>query len=188
MATQHQPHPHASKTNYVVEHAPPSAVCLVRKIQSSPYQALPLEQLLSVTVPNVFSLRPPPHVAHQAVMDFYFAVNGHCGVECYDPSSIELSGAGTPHAPGVPAVASAARTQQQLSGPALGAPVPRPTAAASSEDYRLSQIRRNERHVNNATYGKVCVFFQTREGCRRGPYCNFLHISKAGSGGPAAAQ
>nr|CCC92160.1 unnamed protein product [Trypanosoma congolense IL3000] len=46
--------------------------------------------------------------------------------------------------------------------------------------YRVLIIRRNERHVNNATYGRVCTFFLTREGCRRGRYCNFLHIGKGG--------
>ncbi|RNF07386.1 uncharacterized protein Tco025E_07378 [Trypanosoma conorhini] len=262
------PHYHtavAVKTNYVVEHAAPSAVCLVRKIQTSPYQPLPAEQVQSVTLPNLLSLRPPPHVAHQALMDFYFAMNGHCGIDCSDPSSLDLitvavharnaaggagshaeahamdasrprTGAAPPcyhaaaPAPAAPLASSASGTdgkhggmplapneassvmddgvyshthqaqQQQLPPPppppprahaapsVLGTPVLPPTfTPSSSEDYRLSQIRRNERHVNNALYGKVCAFFNTREGCRRGPYCNFLHIGKGGGTGGGAA-
>ncbi|EAN90716.1 hypothetical protein C3747_66g103 [Trypanosoma cruzi] len=250
----------AVKTNYVVEHAAPSAVCLVRKIQTSPYQPLPSEQVQSVTLPNLLSLRSPPHVAHQALMDFYFAMNGHCGINCSDPSSLDLitvavharnaggSGSNTeihsketprPHAGTTPPYYHAAgslsttpltsampnndsknsnmlflsnetppvidggmytHSQQQQQQQSNSAPsvlgtsiIPPSFTSSSSEDYRLSQIRRNERHVNNALYGKVCAFFNTREGCRRGPYCHFLHIGKggggsAGNGGGAAPQ
>ncbi|ORC86882.1 uncharacterized protein TM35_000251780 [Trypanosoma theileri] len=241
----------AVKINYVVEHAAPSAVCLVRKLQTSPYQPLSADQLQSVTAPNLLSLRPPPHVAHQAVMDFYFAMNGHCGVQCADPSALDLitvtthprntagsnsnsnSSGPSIHADGYtrdatgtpisgtrpytntnnsniinnnnaadpaakkfssPEVSSSPPTmegtmygqqqQQNSTSSVLGTPILPPTATSSSEDYRLSQIRRNERHVNNAMYGKVCAFFNTREGCRRGPYCNFLHVGKGGTGGP----
>lgn len=250
------PTPHHSssgpaKTNYIVEHAAPSAVCLVRKVQTSPYQPLPTEQVHSVAVPNLLSLRPPPHVAHQAVMDFYFAINGHCGVQCSDPSALDLITVSahtrsassssntdahtteshrphassalscyqvTEHASTSPSFATANNNssgkklslsselssgtpvtentvyshnshhhQQQHSNAATSSVLstqmlPPTFSASSSEDYRLSQIRRNERHVNNAVYGKVCAFFNTREGCRRGPYCNYLHVSKGGTG------
>ncbi|CBH13433.1 hypothetical protein, conserved [Trypanosoma brucei gambiense DAL972] len=219
--------------NYIVEHAAPSAVCLVRKIQNSPYQPLSSEKVLSVATPNVLSLRPPTHVAHQALMEFYSAINGHCGVNCPDPFSIELqvasgrprdanaegrmrecplphnSATGTtppygcaggtassslPHAPpsqGIGVVAGGRNSahQQNMATPLpspAGSPLLPTSAASSSEDYRLSQIRRNERHVGNATYGRVCTFFLTREGCRRGKYCNFLHIGKGPAGGGSA--
>ncbi|ESL08656.1 hypothetical protein TRSC58_03638 [Trypanosoma rangeli SC58] len=247
----------AVKTNYVLEHAAPSAVCLVRKIQTSPYQPLPSEHVQSVTLPNLLSLRPPPHVAHQALMDFYFAMNGHCDINCADPSSLDLltvaahtrnAGGGGNHAnshamdaprpragvaalpyyqagapaPAAPLASSVLTTdgkhngasfapnetappvidsgvyshthqsqqQQSHSAPSvLGTSVLPPTfPPSSSEDYRLSQIRRNERHVNNALYGRVCAFFNTREGCRRGPYCNFLHIGKGGGNGAGAGS
>ncbi|CCD12250.1 unnamed protein product [Trypanosoma congolense IL3000] len=191
------PHPGGPKgsVNYVVEHAAPSAVCLVRKIQASPYQALPLDKVLAVTVPNLLSLRPPTHIAHQALMEFYAAMDGHCGVSCPDPSSVDLQLPASPttnsskeRSPREPSgqIVSAAcdggtgQLQHGLPVGPLAATIQQSPVLSGAEDYRLSQIRRNERHVNNATYGRVCTFFLTREGCRRGRYCNFLHIGKGG--------
>ncbi|KAH9598392.1 hypothetical protein LSM04_005600 [Trypanosoma melophagium] len=221
----HTPHSHSSgavKINYVVEHAAPSAVCLVRKLQTSPYQPLSTEQLQNVTAPNLLSLRPPPHVAHQAVMDFYFAMNGHCGVQCADPSALDLitvsthprstgsnshsnsnsnsstghhsnadgyvrdstgiqnsvtrsfyNNAADPAAKKFPTTETSSSTppmmegimygqqQQQQQCPAssvLGTPILPPTSTSSSEDYRLSQIRRNERH-KAADAGRIVISF-----------------------------
>lgn len=53
--------------------------------------------------------------------------------------------------------------------------------ANDTNDYRLSQFHRNAQHVDNAVYGRICLFYNTREGCRRGPYCEYLHLDKNGN-------
>lgn len=192
----------ARRVNYITKHASPAMMCLLRKAQPSPYVPLPTEVIQQAAQPLDYSLRPPPHVSHQAVMDFYAAINGHCGVHCESPRALELITLGA-HAHGGRGLAYRKQLhQEQLAqhqrGPtdATGAPLhnqqqpypPVTTMAAVDkskfakevEDYRLTQFRRNAQHVDSSVFGRVCNFYNTREGCRRGATCEFVHMDRQG--------
>jgi hypothetical protein len=148
-----------------IEAMPPSFLCVTRKLQERPYEALSARKV-SQAMTQQMHLRPPPHAAKQAVVDFYTAINGHCGVYVPQPESMDL-------------VTYQSYQQKQLVPPTMTVPAPvlgdsSPFNAAGSlaamEDFRLQQIRQNEQQSKRG-----CHYFTTKEGCRRGALCPYQH-------------
>ncbi|CCW71389.1 unnamed protein product [Phytomonas sp. Hart1] len=196
--------------NYIVERAAPSKLCQMRHVQPRPYTPLYPDLIARVTQSNDYTLRPPPYVVQQTLMEFYRVCNGHYGIHCEVPSSMELltmqgyhgntspSGGGAPQ--GAPSSSSpglaACTTRSGITG------VPNKLVAGARDgrrdgndeetlrandftkvldDYRITQLRRNAQHQDTYNGRRLCMYFNTREGCRRGPYCEFLHVDKNGA-------
>lgn len=195
-------HPSGARhPNYIIERASPAMLCLVRRAQPRPYMPLPTEVISHRVQPQEYSIRPPPYVSQQAVMEFYRVCHGHYNINCENPSAIDLITLGA-HAHGGKGLSyrrshieqqlqqHQGQQQQDTKGAGGTGGVGRSTATASAssgygevhdfpqavEDYRLSQLRKNTQHVDSYPSSRVCNFYNTREGCRRGAYCEFLHL------------
>ncbi|KAK7194637.1 hypothetical protein NESM_000382400 [Novymonas esmeraldas] len=80
-ATALRRHRKVGRVNHIIECATPGMLCLVRAAEPKPYTALSPETLYDVVQPHDHSLRPSPHIAHQALMDFYKICDGFYGVD-----------------------------------------------------------------------------------------------------------
>lgn len=175
---------------------PPAFLCVTRKLQDRPYEALPPRKLAQASAQQAH-LRPPPHVAKQALVELYAALGGHCGVrpvapggpmelvtyQSYQQRQLAAGSAGSggvlgsvPHpAVGGGPVAGASGGLTVAVGGSASPVVPLPAEGGAGvlsalEDFRLQQIRQNENQSK-----RVCHYFQTREGCRRGAACVYQH-------------
>lgn len=213
----------ARQANYIVDHAAPAMLYLLRRAESQPYTPLSADTILHAAHPQNYDLRPPPHVSQQATMDFYRAVRGHYGVPEEGARAAEAAAAAdtvkdmivssralqkdrshtnTSASRGVSAIAVPVRPAVHLDAShatvhgSTGTPAVR-TAASSEvashagdkgsatnsftqkvDDYRLSQIRQNAQHTDNAQGSRICNYYNTPRGCRRGQSCEFLHVNK----------
>lgn len=137
--------------------------------------------------PHGYSLRPQSHISEQVLMDFYRLVGGSYNTPAPNPSHIPMSSSSVEDAvagttPGHGGSSSAASSSSGPSSSAGSAAVAAAAAMAAGTDaFRLSQMKKNSRHIDNHFYHRVCSFYQTREGCRRGVHCEYLHIEKNGS-------
>lgn len=180
----------SSADNRMVQELPVSFLCVSRKLQERPYEPLhPAD--ISQAVVQQMSLRPAPYVAQDTLFEFYSIIQGHCNVPTLQVGTIDLLSA-SPTSAGVPAPGCGANALAST-GAILG-PCPSSSGTGTTpllggeggvnavggtdaaESYRLAQIRQNERHVNSKG-ARICSYFNTREGCRRGPNCPFIHIS-----------
>ena len=145
--------------NRLVEEHPVSWLYVAQKHQERPYEPLTPFQVQQSIQHNI-AYRPPPYVSQDTLCEMYEVFDGHCGIQCADPTRLTLLSMGS-RGPGPHSHHSNTVTSN---------------SAGSGEDYRLQMIRQNERHVNSKQ--KICSFFNTREGCRRGASCGFLHVLK----------
>jgi hypothetical protein len=176
----------AADVNRLVEELPVSYLCVARKLQERPYEAIhPSDLAHSLT--QQMALRPPPFVAQDTLFQYYSILQGHCHIPQLHVQSIELfSSSSAPSS--VPAAGCGVNGQpssSSLAGAGILGTAPSAanypivhggggSAGGDGESYRLAQIRQNERHVNSKS-ARVCSYFNTREGCRRGPNCPFIH-------------
>ncbi|CUG86185.1 Hypothetical protein, putative [Bodo saltans] len=181
-------------SNRLVEELPVSYLCVGRKLQEKPYEAIhPLD--LSQSLTQQMALRPPPFVAQDTLFQYYSILQGHCNIPVLQVQSIELfSSSSAPSS--VPSAGCGVNAQPQqlpsaqqvvssssmgmggggggVLGSAPSSNYGQVSSGGDGESYRLAQIRQNERHVNSKS-ARVCSYFNTREGCRRGPNCPFIH-------------
>ena len=175
--------PPPQDTNRVIEGMPASFLCIVRKVQDRPYEPLTARKVQQASSQQAH-LRPPPHVSKQAFNDFYTAINGYCGVSHPAPESMDMityqsyqqkmqqqqQHQGGAYTGGGGVLAAPAGGDSSLMAP------PQLSSAEAIEDFRLQQIRQNEKHVTHK--GRICSYFHTKDGCRRGFACQFLHVPK----------
>ncbi|CCW63590.1 unnamed protein product [Phytomonas sp. EM1] len=197
--------------NYIVERAAPSKLCQMRHVQPRPYTPLYPDIIARVTQSNDYTLRPPPYVVQQTLMEFYRVCNGHYGIHCEIPSSMELltmqgyhynaSQSSGGSLQGVAAASSSPPSLSVFTRASTSAMPNRLVVTAKDgkrdtndeeaikandftkvlDDYRITQLRRNAQHQDTYNGRRLCMYFNTREGCRRGPYCEFLHVDKNGA-------
>lgn len=149
------------RTPNAVLQASPAMLCLCRGAQPAPYAPLPPQRLALAVQPGDFSARPQPYVAAQVVMDLYRLLRGSYGI----PDQISNEGGDD------------RRAESRKTGPPPPSAVPGASPREGTEDYRLSQIKRNVRHVDNRYYRRTCAYYNTREGCRKGANCEYLHAA-----------
>ena len=150
-----------SGSNRLVEEFEPGFLSVTSRFQDQKYAPLSSKQLLAA-INQQQHCRPPPHMVRQAFNEMYTAFNGYCNIQHESPAVMDMitqprKGSAVPSAP----------------GGVLGV---LPSPSQSMEDFRLNQIRLNERHQNMKN--RVCSYFTTREGCRRGGSCPFIHVEK----------
>lgn len=164
--------PHHMSQNRLVEEMPVSFLCVSRKLQERPYEPL-TSQSVSHAVAQQHTFRPPVYIAQETLQEFYRVIQGKCGVSKAAPGTTAvINGESEPF--GAPVQAAAGVS---FPAPIAGGP---PSSSTSIQDYRLAQIRNSERHQKPAvTSGgvRICSYLNTREGCRRGSACPYLHPS-----------
>lgn len=168
---------------------PPSFACLTRKLHSS-YEPLASSEFQMVQNQQM-TLRPPPYVAYDALTDFYLLMQGQCGIGPFDPNTFKEkaapSGAQSAASEALRAPLLGAAPQPSPSAPGGLFPTPPPNASVSPVEYRQQQMMQNQQ--SQARGGRTCSYFNSREGCRRGLQCPYLHVVAAGGArGPASSD
>lgn len=148
-----------------MEEVPVSLLCVTRKLQEKPYEPLHPQEVQQA-IGQQMSLRPPPYVAQDQLFEFYAILSGHCNTKPMDNATPFVADLLT-MAPGPAAAPSHSASVGVLPAP--------PSDLASVQDFRLQQIRHNERHVGSKG-SRLCSYFNTREGCRRGASCPYAHV------------
>lgn len=191
---------HVDRVNALTDRFAPSALFLARKADPAPYVPLTVSAIQTHVQPADYGLRPPAHHSQQAVLDFYRACRGRYGVSVnFEKTTTQSSGGASgvadsatvggggggassgfvlltlgSHAKGGRGLGShkGAASSASRGG---GAPVSSLVGADQNvEDFRIAQLRRNIKHVDT----QLCMFFNTKEGCRRGEQCEFLHVKQ----------
>lgn len=146
---------------------------VARQFQDRPYQPI-TSRKLSQAFADERRLRAPPHLVQKTFTDFYNAVNGKYGIEVEDPLQLQTSyytrkrpreddfkmnravGGGT------------AASAESVNNASVG----ESKMAQDLQDLRRMQLKRNQA-ASHAP--KVCQYYNTREGCRRGINCPHVH-------------
>lgn len=190
---------HSESPNAIIERGSPALMYFLRP-QRGPYHPLPLRAAVQMLQLRALSQRPPSYVSEQEVMDFYRLLGGRYHTSSspllpsYLPSSSSTVGpALSLQNGGFGSSMAGAVTESHMSPSPLpqygsfsssGAPVfHRPLTSPlphtpSTEDYRIAEMKKNARHIDNHVLHKVCLHYNTKEGCRRGEHCRFLHTDK----------
>lgn len=183
---------HSESSNAIIERGSPALMYFLRP-QRGPYHPQPLRVAMQRIQLRAASQRPPSYVSEQEVMDFYRLLDGQ--YNCSSPSvsysniSSSTSSVSSPQGSGysrmilechLPPSASAEVPPLVAAG---GSVFPLPLASPlpqtpSTDDYRIAEMKKNARHIDNNVLQKVCQHFNTSEGCRRGEHCRFLHACK----------
>ena len=151
-----------------------SLMCVFQRFQQQPYQPLDSRDIRHATSQqNGFKV--PFHVSRDTIASLYSAINHNCGVETEETngSSVRFYTRGlaadeaTPHAQ--QAISSNYADFSSVSAlPSGGGP-----PAGDGGDWRVRQIRQNERGGSGRS--KICHYFLSKEGCRRGAACPYQH-------------
>lgn len=162
---------------------PPALACVIRPLQDCPYQCVVGRTILHCAQrPDKYALRP--HVIQKHLVDLYVKLNGNYGVNVPDPYALlpavierskrrrspgRADAAGDqPPQPGADGASSVQQQQQQAPQAAAG-------AQSDVDAMRGFRQRQMEQLQRRDMQPKLCSFYNTKEGCRRGSDCPFLH-------------
>lgn len=182
----------SESSNAIIERGSPALMYFLRP-QRGPYHPQPLRVAMQRIQLRAASQRPPSYVSEQEVMDFYRLLDGqyNCSSSSlsYSNTSSSTSSVSSPQGSGynrmileghLPPSGAAEIPPSVVTG---GSVFPLPLASPlpqtpSTDDYRIAEMKKNARHIDNNVLQKVCQHFNTSEGCRRGEHCRFLHACK----------
>ena len=145
----------ASSDSKALEDFPVSQLHTIRQIQEGDYRP-PYRKATSQAISQYRRYRIAPHQAQRVLQEWYRTINGHHGVSV-DVSQV-ISTAISRRRPDAP--------QDELSAPTTG-------STNSLEEFRRRSLQSSQQE---SFQPKVCAFYNSREGCRRGATCPFVHL------------
>ncbi|CAD2222637.1 hypothetical protein, conserved [Angomonas deanei] len=173
--------------NLILTRSAPSMLYQLKVAQPQPYTVLPHEVLYVLAQPQDFSHRAAPMIAQQSMIDFYKIINNPVMDKHNHKKSVNYY--------------NVQMTEEEIANMNLmhnstsflyHANKPQsPTDKTNNnnnnneiEDYRVAQLRKNNHFIDSDTYARrnrICIYYGNKDGCKRGPNCQFLHVDKDGN-------
>lgn len=163
---------HPTDPNYLFFSASPAMLFLLRGAQEAPYAGVSRPGIAAVAQPQDYGLRPAPVLSLRALVHFYELVNHAYEIELAAPQQLALRTLGA-YAHGGQGLSYINRDGG--AGGSGGGGGGSSTASALNSKAPPPQQQQQQFPAS-----RLCHFYNTKGGCRRGEHCDYVHVEKDG--------